>query len=100
VLAVGNIRMDIFAQAVTVGGQSTELTAFEFQALELLKINASTAVSRQRLAERLCPEESERDSNVLEGIIGRPRRKLDAMRKLHPIETLRGRRYLLRLEPG
>jgi two-component system response regulator PhoP len=100
VLVVGNIRVNTATQTVTVASQPLELTAFEYQALELLMINAGTTVSKQRLAERLYPEETERDSNVLEVIIGRLRRKLDPTRKRQPIETLRGRGYLLRLEPG
>jgi two-component system response regulator PhoP len=37
---------------------------------------------------------------VLEVIIGRLRKKLDPERTLNPIETLRGRGYVLRLERG
>jgi len=39
----------------------------------------------------------ERDSNVLEVLVGRLRKKLDPDRALNPVETLRGRGYRFRL---
>ena len=44
------------------------------------------------------PHGEDRDSNVLEVLIGRLRRKLDPHGNLHPIETLRGRGYRFALE--
>ena len=41
--------------------------------------------------------DQDRDSNVLEVLIGRLRRKLDPAGTLAPIETLRGRGYRLTL---
>ena len=40
----------------------------------------------------------DRDSNVLEVLVGRLRRKLDPNNDLQPIETLRGRGYRFTLE--
>ena len=42
--------------------------------------------------------DEERDSNVIEVLIGRLRRKIDAANQLNPIETLRGRGYRFSLE--
>ncbi|HMA09817.1 MAG TPA: winged helix-turn-helix domain-containing protein, partial [Ramlibacter sp.] len=39
------------------------------------------------------PHDEDRDSNVLEVLVGRLRRKLDPDGTLAPIETLRGRGY-------
>jgi two-component system response regulator PhoP len=55
-------------------------------------------VSKTELAERLYDEDTDRDSNVLEVLLARLRRKLDPGRTWNPIETLRGRGYRLRVE--
>ena len=50
-------------------------------------------VSKQELSDYIYPHDQDRDSNVLEVLVGRLRRKLDPDGTLHPIETLRGRGY-------
>jgi hypothetical protein len=58
---------------------------------------ADAVLSKSDLTEHLYEDDSERDSNVLEVIIGRLRRKIDPERVLNPIETIRGQGYRLRL---
>jgi two-component system response regulator PhoP len=70
-----------------------ELTAFEYRLLELLVTNRNKVLSKQAISDRLYPYDEDRDSNVLEVLIGRLRRKLDPSGTLAPIETLRGRGY-------
>jgi two-component system response regulator PhoP len=55
-------------------------------------------VTKQELSDYLYPHGDDRDSNVLEVLIGRLRRKLDPQGTLSPIETLRGRGYRFTLE--
>ena len=50
-------------------------------------------VTKQELSDYLYPHGEDRDSNVLEVLIGRLRRKLDPEGTLAPIETVRGRGY-------
>lgn len=50
-------------------------------------------LSKRELADYLYPHDQDRDSNVLEVLVGRLRRKLDPDGTLAPIETLRGRGY-------
>ena len=54
---------------------------------------ATDGFEETELTERLYDEEFERDSNVIEVLVGRLRRKLDPHDSVHPIETLRGRGY-------
>jgi len=70
-----------------------ELTAFEFRVLDYLVRKRDRVVSKQELGDYLYPQDEERDSNVLEVLIGRLRRKLDPAGQWAPIETLRGRGY-------
>ena len=98
VLRCGPIALDTGAQQVTLAGQAVELTAYEYKLLEYLMLHAGTVISKTELTEHLYQEDEDRDSNVLEVLVGRLRRKLDPDRALNPIETLRGRGYRFRLE--
>lgn len=92
-LACGPVRLDLTAQAVTVAGRAVELTAYEYRLLEYLMVHRHKVVTKSELADHLYPHDEDRDSNVLEVLIGRLRRKLDPDGRLAPIETLRGRGY-------
>jgi two-component system response regulator PhoP len=97
-ITVGEITLDMGTQQVSIDGKPIELTAFEYRLLEHLMLHAGTVVSKTELVEHLYSEDVERDSNVLEVLLARLRRKLDPERKRAPIETLRGRGYRLRYD--
>jgi len=92
-LKCGPVVLDTRAQTVRVDAQPVELTTFEYRILEHLMLRAGQVISKAELTERLYDQDFERDSNVIEVLVGRLRRKLDPQEKLHPIETLRGRGY-------
>lgn len=97
VLYCDPIALDTGTQTVKVDAHPVELTAYEYKLLEYLMLHAGEVVSKTELTEHLYEEDFDRDSNVLEVLIGRLRRKLDPDRLLDPIETLRGRGYRFRL---
>jgi two-component system, OmpR family, response regulator PhoP len=92
-LKCGPLTLDTRAQSVTVDGKPVELTTFEYRILEHLMLRAGDVISKSELTERLYDQDFERDSNVIEVLVGRLRRKLDPGEQLRPIETLRGRGY-------
>jgi|SRR5579872_736746 len=92
-LICGPVTLDTRAQTVKVNNAPVELTTFEYRILEHLMLRAGEVISKTELTERLYDEESERDSNVIEVLVGRLRRKLDPDDSMRPIETLRGRGY-------
>ena len=92
----GPINMDLGSKRVMVDGLELDLTALEFKVLEYLMLRADNVVSKSELTEHLYEDDAERDSNVLEVIIGRLRKKLDPERELNPIETIRGQGYRFR----
>jgi two-component system response regulator PhoP len=92
-LHCGPITLDTRAQRVTVDGTPVDLTSFEYRLLEHLMLHAGEVVSKSVLTEQLYEQDFERDSNVIEVLIARLRRKLDPGETLKPIETLRGRGY-------
>lgn len=92
-LNCGAVSLDTRAQTLLVAGEPVELTSFEYRILEMLMLRAGEVISKSALTEKLYEQDFERDSNVIEVLIGRLRRKLDPDDTLHPIETLRGRGY-------
>jgi two-component system, OmpR family, response regulator PhoP len=99
-LRAGPVRLDRAAQRVWVGDRLVDLTGFEFRLLEHLMISRGRVLSKRELADHLYPHDEDRDSNVLEVLLGRLRRKLDPDGRLAPIETLRGRGYRFTLGGG
>jgi two-component system, OmpR family, response regulator PhoP len=98
VLTFGPLSIDFSAQAARLNGAEMDLTAFEYRVLEYLVRERARVVSKQELSDYLYPHDEDRDSNVLEVLVGRLRRKLDPDGTLTPIETLRGRGYRFTLE--
>ena len=97
VLVLGPLAIDFSAQSVKRNSTVVELTTFEYRLLEFLVRERARVVTKQELADYLYPHDEDRDSNVLEVLMGRLRRKLDPDGTLAPIETLRGRGYRLTL---
>jgi len=97
-LRCGPIALDMRNQSVQLDGRPLELTAFEYRLLEYLMLHRGKVVSKTELTEHLYDQDFDRDSNVLEVLIGRLRRKLDPDESLQPIETLRGRGYRFALD--
>jgi two-component system, OmpR family, response regulator PhoP len=93
VLTLGPLAIDFAAQVARLDGTVLDLTAFEYRVLEYLVRERSRVVTKQELSDYLYPHDEDRDSNVLEVLVGRLRRKLDPGGTLTPIETLRGRGY-------
>lgn len=93
VLTLGPLAIDFSAQAVKLHGEPLELTAYEYRLLEYLVRERARVVTKSELSDYLYPHGEDRDSNVLEVLIGRLRRKLDPDGTLAPIETVRGRGY-------
>lgn len=92
-LSCGCISIRPDTQQVMKDGSLIEVTAFEYKMLEYLMRHNDEAVSKARLSDYIYPHDDDRDSNVIEVLIGRLRRKLDPDGSLKPIETLRNRGY-------
>ncbi len=99
-LSCGPVTLDTRTHEVSLNGRPLELTSFEFRLLEYLMLHAGEVVSKTQITETLYEQDFERDSNVIEVLIGRLRRKLDPNGDYQPIQTLRGRGYRLTLPRG
>ncbi len=92
-LKCGCITLNLGTQQVLLNEEVIDVTAFEYRMLEYMMRHSSEAISKSRLADYLYPHDDDRDSNVIEVLIGRLRKKLDPDGLLKPIETLRNRGY-------
>jgi Response regulators consisting of a CheY-like receiver domain and a winged-helix DNA-binding domain len=81
-----------------VDGRPVPLTAYEYRVLEYLMLHGGQVISKSELTEHIYEQDYDRDSNVLEVLVSRLRRKIDPDGTIAPIETLRGRGYRFRLE--
>jgi DNA-binding response OmpR family regulator len=78
VLEAGALRLDRDARRATVRGEALPLTLKELALLEQFLLRPGVAVSRETLAEHVWDESYEARSNVIDVLVGRLRRKLDA----------------------
>ncbi len=95
-VSFGPLTIHLSAQDVSLHGQALELTSFEYKVLEYFALHPGQVVSKMELNEHLYDEDADPDSNVIEVIMGRLRRKIDPTGDWQPIETLRGRGYRFR----
>jgi two-component system response regulator PhoP len=93
-ISAGPLVLDLNRKQAHVDGQLLALTAFEYRILEYLMRHQQQVVAKERLSEQLYPDDEERDPNVIEVLVGRLRRKLEAHLTFKPIETVRGQGYL------
>jgi two-component system response regulator PhoP len=89
----GPLALDTLTKEVKVNDRAVELTAYEYRVLEMLMMRPGQVIAKAELTDQLYDQDFERDSNVLEVLITRLRKKLDPDKSLNPIETLRGRGY-------
>jgi len=92
----GPLQVNLSSQDVTLKDQPLELTSFEYRVLEYFTLHPDQVVSKLELNDHLYDEDADPDSNVIEVIVGRLRKKLDPAGEWQPIETLRGRGYRFR----
>jgi two-component system OmpR family response regulator len=90
-ILLGPLRIDTAARSVTLAGAAVRLTALEYGVLAYLAHHAGRPVSKTELTEHLYAQDFDRDSNTLEVVIARLRKKLGGAL----IETLRGQGYRL-----
>ena len=90
-ITLGRLVVDTATARVMLDGAAVRLTALEYRLLAYLAHHPGQVVSKTELTEHLYAQDFDRDSNTLEVVVGRLRKKLgEGM-----IETLRGQGYRL-----
>jgi two-component system OmpR family response regulator len=90
-ISLGRLIVDTASGRALLDGAPVRLTALEYRLLAYLAHHAGQVVSKAELTEHLYAQDFDRDSNTLEVVIGRLRRKLGE----GLIETVRGQGYRL-----
>lgn len=75
-MAVGPLTLDTRNRDVMVGATPVDLTPLEYRCLHYLMLNRNRHVAQIELTEHLWAQDFERESNSVEVLIGRLRRKL------------------------
>ncbi len=90
-LHAGPLRLDTRQMRVSVDGAPINVTPLEFKLLNYLLHNRGRVISQEELATNIYFQDQEPDSNAIEVLLGRLRRKL----KTDVIKTRRGFGYII-----
>ena len=96
VLQIGDITIDTRTNTVSRAGLPVDLTPLEYRCLAYLAHNGDRNVTQLELTEQLYAQDFERDSNSVEVLIGRLRKKLGK----DAISTRRGYGYRIGGDEG
>lgn len=91
VVTIGPVSLDTRQMLATIDGVPVPLSPQEYRLLSYLMHHAGRVVSQLELTEQLYAQDFERDSNAVEVLVGRVRRKL----AIDLIKTRRGFGYLI-----
>jgi heavy metal response regulator len=99
ILSVADLRMDLTSRRVERNGTDIFLTSKEFEMLEYLIRNKGRVLSRVILMEHIWDINFDSETNVVDVMINRLRRKIDEDFSAKLIHTVRGVGYVVR-EPS
>lgn len=95
-VAVGPLHLDPLRHEVTVDGAPVELTAREFELLEVFVRQAGVVLTRSELLSQVWGYDFDVQSNVVDVFVGYVRRKLQDAGAPPLIHTVRGQGFVLR----
>lgn len=90
-MTYGGVTLDIRRMQVTRDGRPIKITLLEYRMLHYLMHHRGRVVPQFELSEHMYAQDAERDSNAIEAVVGRLRKKL----KVDVIETRPGFGYLI-----
>ncbi|MEQ1522271.1 MAG: response regulator transcription factor [Aestuariivirga sp.] len=93
-ITIGPVTVDPRIQQVSVNSVPVNLTPLEYRLINYLFHNRGRFVSQTELSDALYSHDNERDSNAVEALVGRLRRKI----KARIIETRRGFGYTVTVD--
>jgi DNA-binding response OmpR family regulator len=96
VLSVGDVTLDERQMKINLRGVPVALSPLEYRLASYLMMHRGRVVSQQELSENIYGQDDAHDSNAIEVLIGRVRKKLGS----ELIETRRGFGYLVPGETG
>lgn len=91
VIACGSLELDTASQRATLHGRHLDLSALEYRLLAYMINRVGQVVSKATLTEHLYQMDFEHNSNVIEVLVNRVRKKLGT----EHIQTRRGQGYVI-----
>jgi two-component system OmpR family response regulator len=88
-ISLAGLDLDPASQRVSLAGVPLDLTPLEYRALAYLMLHSDKVISKTELTEHIYGQDDDRDSNVIEVLINRLRKKIGA----DLIRTHRGHGY-------
>ncbi len=95
-IQIDTLTIDMHTHEVRRGEKRIELTAKEYSLLECLALNRNKVLSRDQIVRHIYSFDSELDSNVVDVMITRLRKKIDKDFEKKLIHTVRGVGYMLK----
>lgn len=99
ILEIADLRLDRTGRRAERAGRPIDLTGKEFGLLEFFALHAGQTLSRATIAEHVWDAGYDAQSNVIDVMVGRLRRKLDVGGAERLIHTVAGVGYSLRPGP-
>lgn len=99
-LVAGPLAMDLLTREVTRSGEPIDLQPREFRFLEYLLRNPNRVVSKTLVIEHVWDYDFDPQTNVVDVLVHRLRKKVDEPFDPPLIETVRGVGYVLRVPDG
>jgi heavy metal response regulator len=99
ILSIADLRVDLVGRTVERAGQPIVLTNKEFEVLEYLLRNKGRVLSRIILTEHIWDMHFDSETNIVDVVINRLRRKIDDGFSTKLIQTVRGVGYVLKEFP-
>ena len=96
VLRYGPLTMDTAAHETHIGARRVELTAKEYELLELFLRHPQQVLTREVIYDRVWGYDFGGESNIIEVYVRYLRQKLEASGELRLLHTVRGVGYILR----
>ena len=91
VLSAGALQLDLLKMRIVCAGKPLKVTPLEYRLLSYLLHHKGEVVSQQELAENIYFRDQEPDSNAIEVLVGRLRRKIGS----NIVQTRRGFGYVI-----
>jgi len=87
----GQLEVDTRSRTVSLNGRDIAMTPLEYRLLAYLMHHAGRVLSQSELSEHVYDQDVERESNAIEVLVSRVRRKIGS----DLIETRRGQGYII-----
>jgi DNA-binding response OmpR family regulator len=95
IIKAGSLELDTRARTATIEGRALALSVMEYRLLSYLLLHRGRTMSQGELLEHIHAGDTDRNTNAVEALIARVRKKLG----FSLIETRRGHGYCIPNEP-